>query len=85
MGFSSQEYWSGLLCPPPGNLPDPGIKATSLTSPALVGGFFTTGAAWETPLKSRVLFKFSKKLLIPPRKKQHFSTSPSGLRLGSVL
>ena len=26
MGFSRQEYWSGLLCPPPGNLPDPGIE-----------------------------------------------------------
>ena len=57
----------------------------SSTSPALAGGFFTTSATWETPLKSRVLFKFSKKLLIPPRKKQHFSTFPSGLRLGSVL
>ena len=32
-----QEYWSGLPCPPPGNLPDPGIKSTSLISPALVG------------------------------------------------
>ena len=29
MGFSRQEYWSGLLCPPPGDLPDPGIKTTS--------------------------------------------------------
>ena len=32
MGFSRQEYWSGLLCPPPGDLPDPGIKPASLTS-----------------------------------------------------
>ena len=29
MGFSRQEYWSGLLFPPPGDLPDPGIKPTS--------------------------------------------------------
>ena len=29
MGFSRQEYWGGLLCPPPGNLLDPGIKSTS--------------------------------------------------------
>ena len=29
MGFSRQEYWSGLPCPPPGDLPDPGIKPTS--------------------------------------------------------
>ena len=35
MGFSRQEYWSGLLCPPPVDLPDPGIKPTSLTSPTL--------------------------------------------------
>ena len=47
MGFSRQEYWSGLPCPPPEDLPDPGIKPLSLTSPALVGGFFTTSATWE--------------------------------------
>ena len=35
MGFSKQEYWSGLPCPPPGNLPDPGIKPLSPASPAL--------------------------------------------------
>ena len=34
MGFSRQEYWSGLPCPP-GDLPDPGIKLMSLVSPAL--------------------------------------------------
>ena len=34
MGFSMQEYWSGLPCPPPGDLPDPGIEPTSLMSPA---------------------------------------------------
>ena len=38
MGFSRQEYWSGLPCPHPGDLPDPGIEPVSLTSPALVGG-----------------------------------------------
>ena len=47
MGFPSQEYWSGLLCPPPEDLPDPGIKLTSLMSPALAGEFFTTSATWE--------------------------------------
>ena len=40
MGFSRQEYWNGLLFPPPGDLPDPGIKPMSLTSPALAGRFF---------------------------------------------
>ena len=47
LGFSSQEYWSGMPCPPPGDLPDPGIEPTSLMSPALAGGFFTTRATWE--------------------------------------
>ncbi|XP_024836166.2 diphthamide biosynthesis protein 3 isoform X2 [Bos taurus] len=37
VGFSRQEYWSELPCPPPEGLPDPGIKSTSLTSPALAG------------------------------------------------
>ena len=47
MGFSRQEYWSGLPCPPPGDLPHPGIKPKSFTFPALAGGFFTTSATWE--------------------------------------
>ena len=42
MGFSRQEYWSVLPFPSPGDLPDPGIEPTSLASPALAGGFFTT-------------------------------------------
>ena len=35
MGFSQQEYWSGLPCSPPGDLPDPGIELASLLSPEL--------------------------------------------------
>ena len=42
MGFSRQEYWSGLSCPPPGDLSHPGTELESLESPALIGGFFTT-------------------------------------------
>ena len=42
MGFSRQEYWSGLPVPTPGDLPDPGIKSASLVYPALTGTFFTT-------------------------------------------
>ena len=49
MGFSRQEYWSGLLCPSPGDLPNPVIKPRSLISPALAGGFSTTSATWEAP------------------------------------
>ena len=59
MGFSRQEYWSGLLCLPPGDLPHPcllgllhwqvgSLQPMSLRSPALAGGFFTTSATWET-------------------------------------
>ena len=50
MGSSSQEYWSGLLCPPPGDLPYPGIKPTSLMSPVLAGGFFTTSPTGKPKL-----------------------------------
>ena len=42
MGFSRQEYWSGLPCAPPGDLPHPGIEPASLMSPALAGRFSTT-------------------------------------------
>ena len=51
MGFSRQEYWSGLPCPPPGDLPNPGIKLASLRSPAPGGRFFTTNNTWEFPEK----------------------------------
>ena len=49
-GFSMQKYWSGLSCPPPGDLPNPGIEPASLVSPALAGRFFTASATWESPL-----------------------------------
>ena len=48
MGFSRQEYWSGLPFPPPGDRPNPGIGPTS---PALSGGFFTA----EPPGKPKIL------------------------------
>ena len=44
MGFSRQEYWSGLLYPSPWDPPNSGIEPVSLMSPALAGGFFTTSA-----------------------------------------
>ena len=47
MGFSKQEYWSGLPCSPPGDLLNSGIEPTSLMSPALAGGSFTTNTSWE--------------------------------------
>ena len=42
LGFSRQEYWSGLPCPPPGDLPNPGIEPSSVMSPTLAGWFFST-------------------------------------------
>ena len=51
IGFSRQEYWSGLPCPPPGDLPKPEIEPMSPMSPALPGGFFTTSTTWEAPIK----------------------------------
>ena len=69
MGFSRQEYWSGLPCPPPGDLPNPGIKPTSPVALALEGGFFAT-EPWGKPihLAGRVtisaFYQFKRYLLI---------------------
>ena len=47
MGFSGQEYWSGVPFPTPGDHPNPGIESMSLTFSALAGGFFATSTTWE--------------------------------------
>ena len=44
MGFSRQEYWSGLPCPSPGDLLDPGIKPTSPVIPALQADSSSAGS-----------------------------------------
>ena len=54
VGFSRQEYWSGLSFPSPGDLPDPGIEPASLMSLALAGRFFTTSATWESLVQLNV-------------------------------
>ena len=53
MGFFRQEYWSGLPCPPPGDLPDSGIEPPSHIS-CTGRWFFTTGATWEAQSESCV-------------------------------
>ena len=68
-GFPRQEYWSGLPCRPPGDLPDPGIELTSLTYPALAGKIFNTSATWEVlsymPHSSEFLAEVTESLKIP--------------------
>ena len=51
MGFFGQEYWSGLPCPPTGDLSDSGIKPASLTSPALAGMFFVVVQSLSQKIK----------------------------------
>ena len=45
-GFSRQEYYSGLPCPPPGDLPDSGVEPEPLSSPELAGRFSSISATW---------------------------------------
>ena len=56
MGVSRQEYWSGLPCPPPGDLPGPGIEPVSLVAPALAGGFFTIAPLPQISKPSHLFF-----------------------------
>ena len=58
MEVSRQEYWSGLPCPPTGDLLDSRTESMSLMSPALVGGFFTSSTAWEAPVGHFVFDSF---------------------------
>ena len=66
MGFSQQEYCSGLPCPPPGDRPDPRLEPTSLVSPALAGGFSTTSTAWEVQFNQYVCTKYCRWLAFIP-------------------
>ena len=85
--FSRQEYWSGLPCPSPGDLPNPRIESTSLTSSALGGRFFTHWATWEAcwPCYVKInSFSITKKVLclvllyphpLPPAPTPSFASS----------
>ena len=59
MGFSLQEFWSGLPFPSSEDLPEPGIKPVSLKSHALAGGFFTTSTIQEAHILRNSLAKWS--------------------------
>ena len=64
MGFSKKEYW-GILAMLSRDLPDPGIRPTSLISPALAGMFFTTSATWEACLTHKEIKYRELKCLFP--------------------
>ena len=78
-GLSRYEYWSGLPCPPPGDLPNPEIKPVSLTSPALTDGFLTTNAPGKPLCADAVLQNHSKQdtpcisTLLPPVNRAHLN------------
>ena len=61
MWFSRQEYWKGLPFPTPGDLRNPGIKPTSLVSPALAGQIFTTSSIW--PITQHIILAQERKLI----------------------
>ena len=67
--FSRQEYWSGLSCPPPGHLPDPGIQPASPMYPASALRFFTTSTNWEAQETniSALLLTRLQTVPLPPR------------------
>ena len=73
MGFSRQEYWSGLPCSPPGDLPNPGINPASLLSPALAGRFLP-----EKPLSTHIHIispHFLHMTILPGNQNRCYSTS----------
>ena len=65
MGFSRQEYWSGLPFPSPRDLPDPGIELASLMSLALAGRVSTPSATWEAHLVHIICYNAHRKLIHP--------------------
>ena len=87
VGFSRQEYGSGLLFPSPGDLPDPGIEPPSLRSPALAGGFFTTSSTWEAPISCRPRFHSSHlyQTILASNSKQFACLCPCSRRNPSVM
>ena len=86
-GISWQEYWSGLPCPPVGDLPNPGIELVSLKSPALVGRLFTTSVTWEAHGRgeARLNQTLEGNFLLPPTLAHPQQISAQGADLTSIL
>ena len=70
MRFSRHGYWSGLPCPPQGDLPDPGIKPFSQSNPALTDEFFTPLAPPGNPISLQGPGKPGEMAQIPPQNTQ---------------
>ena len=66
MGFSRQEYWSGLPCPPPGVFPTQGS-----------GGFFTTSATWEAPVRATGYQIFTREPSLSSKRQADTEKNPS--------
>ena len=64
-GFSRQEYWNGLPFFPPGDIPDPGIKPRSPSSPALASRFFYHCPNWKAPTRAYYLAIKKNEVLTP--------------------
>ena len=64
MRISRQEYWNGLPCPPLGDLTDPRVEPASLTSPALIGMFFTTSIPGKLQNENRLLLSCRQTLIL---------------------
>ena len=56
MGFSRQEYWSGLTFPSSEDIPNPGTEPASLISHLLACRFHTTTATWLLGIKSQIFY-----------------------------
>ena len=80
MGFSKQEYWSGLPFPSPWTLSDPGIKPIS---PALAGRFITTAPPGKTPKKYDLSLKILKSSGIPKKQPRVFQEGQEGIKFSS--
>ena len=76
MGFSKQEHWSGLPCPPLGDLSDPEIEHTSLKFSALAGRFFTISTIWKAPWAPHTLpiqsTSYLKNMFLPDQSPWYF-------------
>ena len=78
--LSSQPYWSGRPCPPPGDLLNPGTEPASLKSPALAGRFFTTSVTWEL-----IIYKHNGLLLLSLKMKEVLTPAATWMNLEDIV